>query len=91
MLVLRFMVASDDHQPRNALQHLFEQVMLQESKNGLHSVFSLIIRDWLRPILTQCGFRWVEEIVTARASPQRSGQTRNPILICSCYRFRSNV
>ncbi len=61
---LRFMVASDDHQPRNALQHLFEQVMLQESKNGLHSVFSLIIRDWLRPILTQCGFRWVEEIVT---------------------------
>ena len=61
---IRFMVASDDHQPRVALKHLFYQVALQENQNGLSTIFSLIMRDWLRDQLLQWGFSPIEEIIT---------------------------
>ncbi|MFZ4827319.1 MAG: GNAT family N-acetyltransferase [Phototrophicaceae bacterium] len=61
---LRFMVASDDYKPHTALKHIFQYIAQQESQHGLHSIFSLITRDWLHVPMSQWGFSEVEEIVT---------------------------
>lgn len=78
---IRFIVASDDHQPRLVLQHLFYQVALQEKQSGLETIFSLVMRDWLRDQLLQWGFNPIEEIITLerRYSPVADPQPHSDL------------
>lgn len=67
---IRLAAISDSADAAQAFRLLWEALRAELQALGVHTVALLLLRDWLIPLVTPVGFRFVEEIVTLRRADQ---------------------
>ena len=67
---MRLAAISDSADAAPVFALLWESLSAELRERGVHTVALLMLRDWLTPLITPLGFRYVEEIVTLRRADQ---------------------
>ncbi|NDJ61340.1 MAG: GNAT family N-acetyltransferase [Chloroflexi bacterium] len=67
---IRLAAIRDQADPAEVLAALWGAFLPLLRAQGIQQVALLLLRDWLKPLAPQFGFRYVEDVVTLRRDPQ---------------------